>query len=53
MKLSDQDRIFIMKKDKASSISSMGVALHFSLQLANHKSQGSNFGAVWKANNGT
>ena len=31
----------------------MGVALHFSLQLANHKSQRSDFGAVCKANNGT
>ena len=29
----------------------MGVALHFSLQLANHKSQRSDFGAVCKANN--
>ena len=31
----------------------MGVALHLSLQLANHKSQRSDFGAVCKANNGT
>ena len=31
----------------------MGVALHFSLQLANHNSQWSDFGAVCKANNGT
>ena len=31
----------------------MGVALHFSLQLANHKTQRSDFGAVYKANNGT
>ena len=31
----------------------MGVALHFSLQLANHKSQRSDFGAVCKANNET
>ena len=31
----------------------MGAALHFSLQLANHKSQGSDFDAVCKANNGT
>ena len=31
----------------------MGVALHFSLQLANHKSQRSDFGVVCKANNGT
>ena len=31
----------------------MGVALHFSMQLANHKSQRSDFGAVCKANNGT
>ena len=31
----------------------MGVTLHFSLQLANHKSQRSDFGAVCKANNGT
>ena len=31
----------------------MGVALHFSLQVANHKSQRSDFGAVCKANNGT
>ena len=30
----------------------MGVALHFSLQLANHKSQRSDFGAVCKANEG-
>ena len=30
----------------------MGVALHFSLQLADHKSQRSDFGAVCKANNG-
>ena len=29
----------------------MGVALHLSLQLANHKSQRSDFGAVCKANN--
>ena len=31
----------------------MGVALHFSMQLANHKSQRSDFGAVCKAYNGT
>ena len=31
----------------------MGVALHFSLQLANHKSQRSDFGAVCKANSDT
>ena len=31
----------------------MGVALHFSLQLANHKSQQSDFGSVCKANDGT
>ena len=31
----------------------VGVALHFSLQLANHKSQRSDFGAVCKANNDT
>ena len=31
----------------------MGVALHFSLQLANHKSQRSDFGVVCKASNGT
>ena len=31
----------------------MGVALRFSLQLANHKSQRSDFGVVCKANNGT
>ena len=31
----------------------MGVALLFSLQLANHKSQRSDFGAVCKANNST
>ena len=31
----------------------MGVALRFSLQLANHKSQRSDFGAVCKANNST
>ena len=31
----------------------MGVALQISLQLANHKSQQSDFGAVCKANNGT
>ena len=31
----------------------MGVALHFSLQLAKHKAQRSDFGAVCKANNGT
>ena len=31
----------------------MGVALHFSLQLANHKSQRSDLGAVCKANNDT
>ena len=31
----------------------MGVALHFSLQLADHKSQRSDFGAVCKAYNGT
>ena len=31
----------------------MGVALEFSLQLANHKPQRSNFGIVCKANNGT
>ena len=31
----------------------MGVALHISLQLANHQSQRSDFGAVCKANNGT
>ena len=30
-----------------------GVALHFSLQLAIHKSQRSDFGAVCKANIGT
>ena len=30
-----------------------GVALHFSLQLANHTSQHSDFGVVCKANNGT
>ena len=30
----------------------MGVALHFSLQLVNHKSQRSDVGAVCKANNG-
>ena len=29
----------------------IGVALHFSLQFANHKSQRSDFGAVCKANN--
>ena len=29
----------------------MGVALHFSLQLANHKSQWPDFAAVCKANN--
>ena len=31
----------------------MEVALHLSLQLANFKSQRSDFGAVCKANNGT
>ena len=31
----------------------MGIALHFSLQLANHKSQRSDFDAVCKANNDT
>ena len=31
----------------------MGVALHFSLQLANHKSQPYDFDVVCKANNGT
>ena len=31
----------------------MGVALHFSLQLAYHKSQRSDFGVVCKSNNGT
>ena len=31
----------------------MGVALHFSLQLAKHKSYRSDFGPVYKANNGT
>ena len=31
----------------------MGVALHFSLQLSNHKSQRSDFGTVCKANNVT
>ena len=31
----------------------MGGALHFSLQLANHKSQRSDFGAVCEANNET
>ena len=31
----------------------MGVALLLSLQLANHKSQRSDFGAVCKTNNGT
>ena len=31
----------------------MGVALEFSLQLANHKQQPSDFGIVCKANNGT
>ena len=31
----------------------MEVALHSSLQLANHKSQRSDFGAVCKANNNT
>ena len=31
----------------------MGVALHFSLQFDNHKSQQSDFAAVRKANNGT
>ena len=31
----------------------MGIALHFSLQLTNHKSERSDFGAVCKANNGT
>ena len=31
----------------------MGVALNFSLQLDNHKSQRSDFGAVYKPNNGT
>ena len=30
----------------------IGVVLHISLQLANHKSQRSDFGAVFKANNG-
>ena len=30
-----------------------GGRLYFSLQLANHKSQRSDFGAVCKANNGT
>ena len=30
-----------------------GVALHFLLQLANHKSQRSDYGAVCKANNDT
>ena len=31
----------------------MGVALHFSLQLGNHKSQRPDFGVVCMANNGT
>ena len=31
----------------------LGDALLFSLQLVNHKSQRSEFGAVYKANNGT
>ena len=31
----------------------MGVALHFSLQLANHTSQRPDVGVVCKANNGT
>ena len=31
----------------------MGVALEFSLQLANHKPQQSDFGVVCMANNGT
>ena len=31
----------------------MGVAFHFSLQLANRKSYRSDFGPVYKANNGT
>ena len=31
----------------------MGVALHFSLQIANHKSQRSDCGALCKANNDT
>ena len=31
----------------------MGIALHFSVQLANHKSQRFYFGAIFKANNGT
>ena len=30
----------------------MGVTLHFLLQLADHKSQQSDFGTVCKANNG-
>ena len=30
----------------------IGVALRFSLQLAHHNSQRSDFGAVWKGNNG-
>ena len=33
--------------------SKMGVALHLSLQLANHKSQRSDFGVICKANIGT
>ena len=33
--------------------SKIGVALHFSLQLANHKSQRSDFGIVCMANIGT
>ena len=31
----------------------MGVAIHFSLQRANHSSQRSDYRAVCKANNGT
>ena len=48
-------KLFFAKKSQFLTFVTLitGVALHFSLQLANHKSQRSDFGAVCKANNGT
>ena len=48
-------RVFFEKLAKFLNFVTLkiGVALHFSLQLASHKSERSDFGAVCKANNGT
>ena len=48
-------KLFIRKMAQFSNFVTlqMGVALRFSLQLTNHKSQWSDFGTVCKAINGT